>query len=78
VLNRYIFAVPDQVPRGSPRFGSFFGIPYDDQYVNELWPLSVDAAGKLELTGTFAGYYGAGYLALEEFDYFRDTFGARK
>ena|ERR1041384_3360545 len=78
VLNRYLFDVPDKVPMGERRFGSFFGIPHDSQSVNEMWPLSVDDKGKLALTGSFKGYFGEEYLPLQEFDYFKEKYGPRK
>lgn len=79
VLNRYIFAVPEQVPWDSfPGFGSI-AIPGDSSDdLDILWPLSVGADGELELTGTFTIYMGPEYLSVEEFDYFREQYGARE
>jgi hypothetical protein len=77
ILNRYLFNVPDKVPIGAPHFGAFAGVPSDAHSVNDLWPLSFDASGKLILSGNFAGYFGDDYLALEEFDHFAKKYGAR-
>jgi hypothetical protein len=78
VLNRVLFNVPSTVPLATPGFASFAGIPSADGVVNELWPLSQDRFGNLELTGQFAGYFGESYLAVQEFDYFAATFGRRQ
>jgi hypothetical protein len=78
LLNRYIFNVPNKVPLGLRRFAAFFGMPYDSQWINELWPLSTDEKGEMVLTGEFRGYFGEVYLALEEFDHFRERYGLRR
>ncbi len=78
VLNRYLFVTSDREPSGQRRYGAFHGIPAGDTWVDELWPLSVNAAGTLELTGQFGGYFGETYLALQEFDAFRQRFDSRR
>lgn len=78
LLNRVLFNVSDRAKLGSPRFGSFAGIPYGEDWVNELWPLSVDDRGNLHLTGQFGGYFGESYLAVQEFEHFARTFARRR
>lgn len=78
VLNRVLFDVPERVDVPMRRFGSFTGVPVRDGSVDELWPLSVGASGNLELPGRFQGYFGESYLAVEEFDYFAETFQRRE
>ncbi len=78
VLNRYIFDVSAKKPWEAPRFGAFFVLPSEREGIVELWPLSFDDKGNLVLTGEFGGYFGESYLAVEEFKYFRKTYGVRK
>ncbi|MEZ4361327.1 MAG: hypothetical protein R3B48_14170 [Kofleriaceae bacterium] len=77
VLVRYVFAAPTRAKGGVARFGSFQGIPTGDGWVDEQWPWSA-VDGRLQLTGTFGGYFGEDYLAVEEFDAFRQRYGRRK
>ena len=78
VLNRYLFDAPSKAPFNRSTFGGWVGVPSTDREINWLWPLSIDSAGNLKLTGTFRGYMGDDYLALEEFDYFNKTFRRRR
>lgn len=76
LLHRFYFNVP-QSARGVPRvFGSYWISNLSRN--NELAPLERDGAGNLRLSGDFLGYQGGEYRALDEFDYFRKTFGRRK
>jgi hypothetical protein len=77
LLNRYIFDVPEKAEFSRSTFGGWMGVPHSSQEINLLWPLSFDRNGKLALTGRFAGYMGDDYLALEEFDHFKETYGQR-
>ena len=77
VLVRYLFRAPRRGEAGQRRFGSFFGVPAGEGWVDELWPLSEAEGGRLRLTGVFGGYFGESYLALEEFDHFRRAYGPR-
>jgi hypothetical protein len=77
VLNRYLFSVPTIVDAHTAgRFGGWL-IPEIEGGRVELWPLSYTPMGNLQLTGVYMGYIGPSYLALEEFDYFRSTYGPR-
>jgi len=78
VLNKYLFALPEEARIDSARFfGGWLGVPHDSDDVNLLWPFSKSEPDRLSLTGTFGGYNGDDYLALEAFDYYRRTFGRR-
>jgi hypothetical protein len=71
LVNRYIFNVPDASPRSEARFfGGWEGVPVTENEVNLLWPLAVGKSGDLEFSGTFGGYNGPVFQAVEEFDYF--------
>jgi hypothetical protein len=77
VLYRYVFDLPTRLPLGSIRFfGGWHGIFSGPQVVNAIWPWKI-VGGKKRLRGTFAGYTGHPYLAMAEFDYFQQTFGAK-
>lgn len=79
LLNRYIFAVPSRCKRKEVRlFGNWNGIPYDDEYINLLWPFQLMAKGTLDIVSDFRGYYGEAFRPLDEFDYFNKKFGRRK
>jgi hypothetical protein len=78
VLNRYVFNVPAKASLDRPTFGGWMGVPHDSQSINLLWPLTVDENGKLTLTGKFGGYSGDDYLALQEFNYFKEKYSVRK
>lgn len=68
LVNRYILAIPEQVPRAEDRaFGGWF--PPGGEPSGPLWPFSL-RNGKLKLTGRFQGYAGPPYDALGEFDHF--------
>jgi hypothetical protein len=54
------------------------GVPADSEWINLLWPFTIDEAGTLTLTGQFHGYMGDDYLALQEFDDFNKKYGGRK
>ena len=78
ILNRYIFNVPTSALLDRRTFGGWGGVPWNGHEINWLWPLSFDSKGNIELTGRFKGYNGHDYLAIQEFDYFNQTFGPRK
>ena len=78
VLNRYVFNVPEKAKFDRPTFGGWMGVPHNSEEINLLWPLSYDQEGKLALTGQFGGYLGDDYLAIQELDYFRSIYGARR
>jgi hypothetical protein len=74
VLNRYYFDVPSTISLEKIRsFGGWDCVPSDEKSLNPLWPWSI-RRGKKFLTGTFGGYFGPIYLALDEFDFFRKSF----
>jgi hypothetical protein len=77
VLIRYIFAAPQDAPKGLPRFGSFQGVPETADTVDELWPWEPGPDGELGLTAFFRGYAGETYLAEQEADAFEDRYGLR-
>ncbi len=78
VLNKYLFRIPEQVPRSSAKFfGGWMGIPYDDEHVSMAWPVSETSNGERAITGVGAGFMGGEYQALAAFDYYRATFGTR-
>lgn len=69
VLNRYVFAVPDNVPQSKVRFfGGWSGVPRSRDGYNLRWPLSVTASGEFSIPGRGGGYGGPPYAALTEFD----------
>ena len=78
VLNRYVFNVPEKASFERSTFGGWMGVPHDSQWINLLWPFSVDEKGKLTLTGQPSGYLGDEYKALQEFDYFNEKYGVRR
>jgi hypothetical protein len=78
VLNRYLFNVPDKARFEKGTLGGWMGVPADSEWINPLWPFTVDEAGTLTLTGQFRGYLGDDYLALQEFDDFNRRYGVRK
>jgi len=78
VLNRYVFDVPEKASFERSTFGGWMGVPHDSSSINLLWPFTVDERGKLTLTGQFSGYSGDDYLALQEFDYFKEKYRVRK
>jgi hypothetical protein len=76
VLNRFLFDVPAEAPLGSIRlFGGWDGIVVRPGVISPLWPWRV-VRGRKQLVGVFSGYAGDEYLALQEFDYFRERFAA--
>jgi hypothetical protein len=78
VLNRYIFNVPERSDRGKARFfGGWSGVPMSDRDVDLLWPLKISTTGELSLVGSFHGYFGESFQAVQEFDYFDRRFGRR-
>ena len=77
VLIRFVFDSPTRAPSGMARFGSFHGIPTGEGWVDEQWPWS-ELDGRLTLSSLFKGYFGDEYLALDEFDAFRERFGRRQ
>lgn len=78
VLNRYVFDVPEKASFERSTFGGWMGVPHDSQWINLLWPFTVDEKGKLTLIGQFSGYLGEEYQALKEFDYFNEKYGVRR
>ena len=76
VLNRLLFALPATTEPDQPRFASFAGVPVTENGLNELWPVARED-DVWSVRGTFAGYFGEAYLALEEFDHFHQQFGLR-
>ena len=78
VLNRYLFNVPEKARFEKGTFGGWMGVPADSEWINLLWPFTIDEAGTLTLTGQFHGYMGDDYLALQEFDDFNKKYGGRK
>jgi hypothetical protein len=78
LLNRYLFLVPETSLVDGQLFGGWEGTPIENGMVNRLWPFSYDSQNNLQLTGEFKGYFGQGYMGLDEFDYFLKTFGLRK
>ena len=79
VLNRFLFAVPDELPLGSIPFFGGWDVPVNGGMVNSSWPWSFNQrTQKICLTGLFSGYSGDQFLALEEFDYLRARFGRRR
>lgn len=75
---RAYFAVPSAVPPEQIRF--FAGWITADREAQGpsalLWPLVVKDGRIVEVLGQ-PGFMGAGYGALEEFDYFAANFGLR-
>jgi hypothetical protein len=79
VLNRYYFKVPSTEPLGQAvHFGGWV-VPIigDNSQQHMLWPLSEDSKKEFHITGTFQGYAGPGYNALQEFDFFFKKYGLR-
>ena len=77
LLNRYLFKLPRLVPVGEFPFFGGWDIPVDGERFNPSWPFVVKPSG-LVLEGAFSGYYGDEYMALDEFDYFRQMYRRRK
>ncbi len=76
VLNRFYFDVPDSETASKVKYFGGWGIPpQGKELVNILWPLAVNASGKIYLKGAFGGYTGDSYDALGEFDYFLSGYG---
>ena len=78
VANRWWFEVPAQEPSGRAGYGGFLGTPVAGGKTDALWPWSRDAAGRLRLSGWFAGYSGDSFLALEEARDFLQRYGLRQ
>jgi hypothetical protein len=78
LLNRYIFDVPEKSEHNNQLFGGLAGVPMENGMINWLWPFSYDVNGNIQLIGKFEGYLGSHYQAVQEFDFFRDTFGVKK
>ncbi|MFE6970157.1 hypothetical protein [Isoptericola sp. NPDC057653] len=76
VLARYVYAAPVRVEPPPPRFGGFAGVPHGDGWIDEAWPWA-DDGGRLRLVGSFGGYFGDEYRALDELDALRETYGRR-
>jgi hypothetical protein len=78
VLNRQLFNVPERFELGSPPSASGWqDVPQGENWINLLWPFTVDALGNPRLTEPFGGYLGGAYGALEQFDLFEKHFGRR-
>jgi hypothetical protein len=77
LLNRYLFRLPRFVVVGQFRIFGGWDIPIRAERFDPSWPFAVRPSG-LVLEGTFAGYYGDEYLALDEFDYFKQNYRRRK
>jgi hypothetical protein len=77
VVTRAVLAAPDDVELDRPGFGGWIGVPIEAGRVDLLWPWSM-VEGRLRLVGSFGGYMGESYLAIEEFASFEDRFGHRQ
>lgn len=79
LLNKYVFAVPEEAPEGAVRtFGGWDGhVPGPPGAVNYLWPFTQEPDGSLRLTGSPVGWLGQPYDPLDAFDYYRREFGRR-
>lgn len=82
VVNKYVFNVPQGVPRGAGRlFGGWLTADMvsnaDREYDDMLWPLSVGPVGDLVLSGVPLAYNGPPYFALAAFDYYEKEYGRR-
>lgn len=77
VLNRFLFDVPEFISNDEYEVFGYWNSPTRGDIVNVLWPLSVDSDGSLALTGRHGAFFGPGYDALGEFDYFHKRFGRR-
>jgi len=79
ILNRYILAIPPTPP---PSLASLRWRPGDGVvgygHHDDLWPLSIDHAGRLRFTGQFGGYCGEAHSAVNEFDALRHRWGLRR
>jgi hypothetical protein len=77
-LHVLISLVFDAPPRWGlqdlPPGGGWVDAPHGSDYLDLLWPLSVTPDGLPVLTGTFYGYNGPSYNALDEFDWFSERF----
>ena len=71
ILNRFLFNVPEYV-KYNPfslqpiSYGGWAGVPGNDKYFNQLWPLGYDASGCLVIKDFFRGYGNPDYQAVEE------------
>ncbi len=79
LLNKYVFAVPEEAPEGAVRtFGGWDGhVPGPPDAVNYLWPFTQEPDGSLRLTGSPVFWTGSPYGPLDAFDYYRREFGRR-
>jgi hypothetical protein len=78
VLNRLLFNVPDREDLNKANFlGGWGGVPFDDKYVNMMWPIGKNTKGRFILVGYFSSYLGVEYAAIEEFDYLNKNYGRR-
>jgi len=81
IINKYLFDLPATAPASSSHArtfgGGWWGQPVFDDAVCLRWPWSVDDDGTWHLTGTFGGFTGPPYDALQAFDYYREQFGRR-
>jgi hypothetical protein len=77
LLNRFLFRLPRFVEMGQFPFFGGWDIPIRGERFDPSWPFTVKPSGPV-LEGTFAGYYGDEFLALREFDYFRQNYRRRK
>lgn len=79
VFNRLYCNVPEKVEQTTWKFfGGWVGVPLKDSVVDAMYPLTPGKDRKLELTGSFRGYFGPQYRGLSEFDFLLDRFGKRK
>jgi hypothetical protein len=78
LLNRFLFDVPEKREHNNQLFGGLAGVPIENGVINWLWPFSYDANGDIQLAGEFEGYSRDPYQAVQEFDFFQDTFGFKK
>ncbi len=76
ILNRYVFAVPEERPWDAMHFGGWVTPLSPAGNSSELWPFEL-RDGRLQLTGGFIAYGGRPYAPLGEFDYFNTTYGRR-
>jgi hypothetical protein len=80
LLFRLVFKVSNAFPRQKSKvFGGWLHPSIDDgkKVFNLAWPISIDEVQKLIAVERFQGYFGKGYDALAEYDYFVETFPVR-
>jgi hypothetical protein len=81
VLTKYLFNLPEILPRDAWRGrgfeGIWVGLPRSDKGVSIRWPWSEDVNGEWHLTGRFLGYFGPPYEPLRAFDGYLANFGRR-